>query len=236
MNENNNEVCKQCENLCPLDELKCGKGRKYYNSAKSQKESSKEFGVNPPQVDLLSLMDQCGHFLYHRKGEKRGQGKILKFLSDNPEMTQKELQDYLNIQPGSMSEIVMKLESKGLISRTKNELDKRENILKITEDGKKTFQENGRKGDHKGQKLFEALEEPEQEELKRLLSKLILSWETLNGENCVGKGKRKEHSEGKPHGRHNGKHHSEHHSDHHSEHHDDHGKHHGDTIKNTDTK
>ena len=28
---------------------------------------------------LLSKMERCGHFLYHRRGKDRGQGKILIF-------------------------------------------------------------------------------------------------------------------------------------------------------------
>lgn len=87
-------------------------------------------------------------------------------------MTQKELQEVLQIQPGSMSEILAKLEEKGLIVRNKDDEDKRRSVLTLTEAGResvKEIQENEKP-------LFGALDENEQEELKKLLGKLLESW------------------------------------------------------------
>lgn len=51
-------------------------------------------------------------------------------------MSQKELQDLLGIQAGSMSEIAAKLEDKGLITRVRSEGDRRKVSLSITEQGR----------------------------------------------------------------------------------------------------
>lgn len=87
-------------------------------------------------------------------------------------MNQKELQEILQIQPGSMSELLAKLEEKELILRRKDDEDKRRSILTLTEAGKTAAMEQ--QGEEKP--LFGALDESEQEELKRLLGKLLDSW------------------------------------------------------------
>lgn len=127
--------------------------------------------------ELLGLMEKCGRFLYHQRGGKRGQGKILKILLTEGEMTQKELQERLGIKPGSMSEILMKLEANGFIFRTKDEDDKRKINLKITTEGTRFFEDKLQKRMEEEKSLFNALSAEEQELLKGLLSKLLTSWE-----------------------------------------------------------
>ena len=128
--------------------------------------------------NLLTLMEKCGQFLYQRRGGKRGQGRILKILSAEGEMTQKELQQRLGIQSGSMSEIVLKLEGNGLVSRERDEADKRKIRLKITEEGKYFFEEKHKARIEREKKLFNVLTEEEQEVLKVLLTKLAEDWES----------------------------------------------------------
>ena len=74
---------------------------------------------NSPQDfdDLAGQLEQCGKFLMYCLGKRRGQEKILRILWEQGEISQRELQELLGIQPGSMSEIAAKLESKGLIVR-----------------------------------------------------------------------------------------------------------------------
>lgn len=127
--------------------------------------------------ELLDIMEKCGHFLYHRRGGKRGQGRILRILLEEGEMTQKELQEHIKIQPGSMSEIVMKLENAGFIQRMKDESDRRKVILKITEDGKQIVSQNIIRNSEQEKNLFKALDESEQKTLQELLSKLFQDWE-----------------------------------------------------------
>lgn len=124
--------------------------------------------------DLYSLMRTCGRYLYLRSGKRAGQRRILAILKSRNKMTQKELQDILRIQPGSVSEILAKLEERGLIQRGKDDEDKRRCILELTEAGAEAAmlqeqQEEGRPG-------FDALNGEEQEELKKLLGKLLRDW------------------------------------------------------------
>ena len=86
--------------------------------------------------DLAESLEQTGRLLSYCLGKRRGQGRILRILCQQEQMSQKELQEILHIQPGSMSEIAAKLESKGLIARGRDEADKRKILLSITDEGR----------------------------------------------------------------------------------------------------
>ncbi len=133
---------------------------------------------NREKSELLLLMEKCGRFLHHRRGGKRGQGRILKILMAEGEMTQKELQERLGIQSGSMSEIVLKLEGRGFIRREREEKDKRKIKLKITETGRSFFQERHQEMMNEEKNLFNGLTQSEQEVLQELLIKLLEDWES----------------------------------------------------------
>lgn len=124
--------------------------------------------------ELSGLLGRCGHYLYHRPSRGRGQGRILKILASQDEMTQKELQEALAIQPGSASEIISKLEARGLLSRERDEEDKRRMVLKITDAGRAGAEAFS--GEESGDGLYAALSEEEQSTLKELLNKLLESW------------------------------------------------------------
>lgn len=66
----------------------------------------------------------------------QGQGKILLALSDNDDLSQKDLVERLNMTPQSVAEFVRKLESRGLVSRQKSITDKRVTIVSLTENGR----------------------------------------------------------------------------------------------------
>lgn len=127
------------------------------------------------QDDLYSLLRTCGHYLYHRFGKNMGQGRILAILSERESMTQKELQEMLRIQPGSATEILTKLEEKGMIRRKRDQEDKRRCIIELTEDGREAFNSRRQQEEERSQ-LFASLDETEQEELKKLIRKLLESW------------------------------------------------------------
>lgn len=127
--------------------------------------------------ELLQSMERCGHYLYHRRGGKRGQGRILRILYQEGQLPQKTLQDMLGIRAGSMSEIIGKLESGGLLVRGKDTDDRRRITLRITDQGRKFVEDREREVNEKDERLFACLDPDEQEDLKRLLQKLLSSWE-----------------------------------------------------------
>ena len=145
--------------------------------------------------NLFALIDRCNHFLHHKRGPRRGQIKLLSILAEHGEMNQKELQEILGIESGSISEIAIKMERKGLLSRINDESDKRMIKLRITEEGREKIKENKARSEEKSL-AFNALSEEEQDQLKELLQKLLKSWEESNKDAPMGRrcgGKRKEH-------------------------------------------
>lgn len=122
---------------------------------------------------LGGLLDHCGHIFAHRIGDKkRGQDGILSIITQHPGITQKELGEILGIQPASVSELLMKLERKGLVLREKDEQDRRNIRVQITTEAEisaATTTEG--KNDP-----FCALSVEEQEQLRTLLEKLLADW------------------------------------------------------------
>ena len=126
--------------------------------------------------ELLKTMEMCGHFLYHRRGGKRGQARILNLLMENGEMSQRRIQDIIDIKSGSLSELVRKMEAEELISREKDEADRRNITIKITSKGIERAKENSQMLKKQEQVMFNSLSEHEQEQLYTLLKKLIDDW------------------------------------------------------------
>ena len=124
--------------------------------------------------NLYSMMRACGHHLYIRSGRSAGQGRILAILLERSSMTQKELQDILGIQPGSISEILAKMEEKSLIRRQRDDEDRRRSVIELTVTGREEAELQERQDD--GSPTFGVLSQQEQEELKAMLWKLLESW------------------------------------------------------------
>ena len=122
---------------------------------------------------LGSLLDTCGHYFAHRVGgSKRGRGKVIELIANKPGITQKELGEALGIQPASVSELLMKLERKGLVLRRKDETDRRVIRIDLTAEGLAETEKKEEQTDP-----FQALSGEEREILKELLGKLIADWE-----------------------------------------------------------
>ena len=134
-------------------------------------------GLPPNRNDLAGKLERCGRLLSLCIGKRRGQGRILRTLSERGEMPQRDLQNLLGIQAGSMSEIAAKLEHKGLIVRVRSEEDRRKISLVLTEAGRAM----AAAGDEahilrRRAELFSALTPEEQHTLEELLDKLSDDW------------------------------------------------------------
>lgn len=128
--------------------------------------------------ELLRIMEKCGHFLYHRRGGKRGQIKTLRLIAERGEITQKELLEILILKSGSVSEIVKKLENQGFITKKKDNNDKRKIKISITDKGRYFLDTQLAINVEQEKVLFTSLSDEEQKELIKLLSKLFKDWES----------------------------------------------------------
>jgi len=121
-------------------------------------------------ADTETLIRICAHDL-HRRNRRFGesQDRILKILSEKECISQRRLQEKMYVRPGSISELISKMEEKGLLISERKQEDRRHVILKITEEGKKAASEIV-----PAEKGYE-LRADEEETLKTLLKKMIAS-------------------------------------------------------------
>lgn len=131
---------------------------------------------------LIWNLRDIGHTMRHISEGKGSQKRVLITLREAEGMTQRELTRRLDIQPGSVSEVIGKLEAAGLLIRSPSETDRRTADITLTETGK-TAAENAlsqRQGRH--QQMFASLSEEEKDTLLRLLEKLNADWNTKYGQ------------------------------------------------------
>lgn len=136
---------------------------------------------------IMNLRD-LGHvirFLFEGKGSQK---RILIILQETGCITQKELTERLGIQPGSVSEVLGKLESAGLVRRTLSKTDRRTTDVQLTETGEQQAREALRQRKMRHQEMFSCLSEEEKEILLTLTEKLNADW------------KQRYHSSRHPHG------------------------------------
>lgn len=99
--------------------------------------------------------------------------RILRMIGEDEAISQNKLAAYLSIRPQSLSEMLVKLEKDGYIFRTKNERDKRETLVSLTEEGKRRSKEvqSARAGQLSD--FLSPLTQEEREQLFALIEKLI---------------------------------------------------------------
>ena len=89
---------------------------------------------------ILSGLGFCGHYMHFHGGGVSGKAPIICLLAKQPggEMSQQELGMHFDLKPGSLSEILSKLEVNGLIERSRNPKDRRQLTIRLTETGRET--------------------------------------------------------------------------------------------------
>lgn len=125
---------------------------------------------------ILNLRDlsHTMRFLYEGKGSQK---RILIVLNEiGGSVTQRELTERLEIQPGSASEVIAKLEDAGYIKRTPNETDRRTININLTELGKTAAEEAKKERKQRHEQMFSCLSEDEKEQLLSLLEKINTDW------------------------------------------------------------
>lgn len=118
----------------------------------------------------------CGHFLHFNMGGKAGRKRVLATLLREGEISQRTLQDLLDIQSGSLSEILAKIEADELLEKVKCGSDRRGYILRLTESGQALAKQVTACHEARVDKLLGCLSDDEQLALLAMLDKLTLHW------------------------------------------------------------
>ena len=123
----------------------------------------------------------CGHYLHFHSGGRSGRAAIICLLAKNDgQMSQQELGTYFELKPGSLSEILAKIENAGLIERTRNPEDRRQLTIRLTDKGadEAAREQEGRNLFRR--QAFACLSEVEQEQLLDMLDRIRTHWEGLH--------------------------------------------------------
>ena len=93
------------------------------------------------EMRIIRNLGYLGHYLYITRGCRGGQQFILTALYRDGDMTQKDLLAKTKNTSASLSEMVSKLEAKGLVERTRVDKDRRQTLLSLTKEGQKQAKE-----------------------------------------------------------------------------------------------
>jgi DNA-binding MarR family transcriptional regulator len=125
--------------------------------------------------EIEELVNELFHKYYikRRNINQMTQGKVLKILYKNGNLLQKDLQDILDIQSGSMSEMISKLEKKGFVLRKRDNQDKRKVLIHLTDLGKEDVLKYRENRQNHLIEVFNILDDNEKDDFIRLLSKIL---------------------------------------------------------------
>ena len=112
--------------------------------------------------------------LYEGRGSQK---RILIILHEVGKITQRALTERLGIQPGSASEVIAKLESAELITRTPSESDRRTADIQLSDKGRELASQAVNQRRRRHEEMFSCLSEDEKTELLTLLEKINTDWE-----------------------------------------------------------
>lgn len=124
---------------------------------------------------LLNLLRMTGHLALTRPGLRSGQYRLLSVLADGSARPQRQISELLKIQPGSLSELVAKLEQAKAVVRQRSDEDRRAILVQITQTGLARLQHMQQSLDIDRSELLCALTDEEKAKLTELLQKLLES-------------------------------------------------------------
>ncbi|WP_319582657.1 MarR family transcriptional regulator [uncultured Pseudodesulfovibrio sp.] len=128
--------------------------------------------TNTELAGLFRLASRLMARAYHRgDSAHHAQHRVLSLLLQNGPMPQGELLEILDVRSSSLSELLRKLEDRGLILRERNPEDKRGFIISATDQARAMVPENDGAPDG----LFDSLDETERDQLRTILGKLVAS-------------------------------------------------------------
>lgn len=107
-----------------------------------------------------------------RCGLTHAQFDIIATLGNTPGMSYKELGDKTLITKGTLTGVIERLESKGLVVRTRCSDDKRSFYIRLTSEGDKVFDDVFPRVVEQGRQLFASFSEEDFDAMDRHLSRL----------------------------------------------------------------
>ena len=132
--------------------------------------------MNIDQKLMLNIM-MLGRRSHNAVDRKSGQNRVLMLLREQGSMSQRDLTERLGIQPGSVSEILRKLEDAFLIERVPDDSDRRGKLVKLTADGL-VLADSLQTRDREENSVFSVLSEEEKSSLLSMMERVNQDWRT----------------------------------------------------------
>ena len=123
-------------------------------------------------AECLQGFERCSGESVRRSGLTHAQFDIIATLGNTPGMTYKELGDKTLITKGTLSGVIVRLESKGLVVRTRCLDDKRSFYVALTGEGEKTFAQVFPIVVEHGRQMFASYADTDFDALEQTLGKL----------------------------------------------------------------
>lgn len=121
-----------------------------------------------------------GHFLHLHAGGRSGKQHMLeRILNEGGIVGQRELQDTVPISSAALSEVLAKLESEGLVTRTRSQSDKRQLDVSLTQAGQAEAKVCAEKRARFEEEAFSVLSEEERTQLLEVLDRLMGHWQKI---------------------------------------------------------
>jgi len=111
------------------------------------------------------------------KHESRGAGRLLRILQENDGMSSRELADRMGIRPASLTEMLNRLETDGILTRQPDPADQRRNRIFIQEKGYVLLKKMKAVRQTEREHINKSLTLDEQEQFVALCEKLTKSLE-----------------------------------------------------------
>ena len=131
---------------------------------------------------ILNNLGYCGHYMHFHGGGVSGKAPIICLLAKQSggEMSQQELGMHFDLKPGSLSEVLSKMETGGLIERSRNPKDRRQLTIRLTSQGWEKARIDQEARSRFRSRAFSALTDEECESLAKMLDKIHATWEELD--------------------------------------------------------
>ena len=100
---------------------------------------------------------------------------VLSLLKANPNITQKRLSQAINVSPPNLATLLDHLESRGLVLRQRNPLDKRSQTLVLTAEGMRMCDKAEKTASELETEATAMLNDAERAQLLRLLQKIFIA-------------------------------------------------------------
>ena len=133
-------------------------------------------------LELYRALLRVSHFLRHGHGEPElmmapGQQRVLTALMRHGSMPQRQLLEKMGLARATLSELLTRLEEKGLVERARSKEDRRAIIVSLTKKGEAAASKVVDIESDIADEAFAPLSATQKADMKSMLDAVLQSWE-----------------------------------------------------------